>query len=498
MKIKYLFLLGAGLAFNSSSYAQSQIFAQDAIRFSEFNYGSTSRIKGIGNAQTAIGGDLSSISGNPAGIGFFTRSELSFTPEFNNSKSNSLFFGSNKSDTRSSGNLNNASVVFHSRINTPKGADKSKGWLSFNFGASFNRTNNFYQNVYYAGRNGSSSITDYYALLANNSNNIINNRVQLPGGTLENAAYNQYLIDSVGKEPNGRFAYFDSNVGTGVDQSRIVQTTGGQSEFNLAFGANYSNKFYLGASLGITSLRYNSISTFTENGQELYNYNTTFSSDYNRDQTTKGNGINLKAGFIYKPDDFVRIGATVSTPTWYSIDDNTFEGIATAYRNSDTYKEDGTNYESSYNLRTPWKVSGGLAFFIKQFGFISGDIDYVDYTSTHLSGYDGSQNDNEYIRTLYKSAVNARVGAEARVAGSFFLRGGYGFQGSPRKDIMSNTKTASGGLGYRFGNYYLDATYTHITRSTTDVAYAVDGLPVPTANLKNKYDNVFLTLGIRF
>ena len=502
-------MVGAFSVLTQSTFAQtaSQIFAQDAIRFSEGQPGSTARIKGIGNAGTAIGGDLSSISFNPAGIGFFTKSELSITPEFNNNKSNSVFFGSPSSATNNSGNLNHAAAVFYTPLNTRPGADKTKGWLSLNFGASFNRTNNFYQDIRYAGQNNVSSISDYYALLANNSNNIVGNRLQLPGGTLEGVAYNQYLIDSVGKAPNGQYAFFDSNVATGVNQSRITRTSGGQSELNLALGANYSNKLYIGASLALTSLRYNSTSTFNESGTELYNFNTNFSSDYNRNQVTDGNGFNLKAGFIYRPDNFVRFGATITSPTWYTINDVTFEGIATTFRGQQPLAEDGTSYETNYKLRTPWKASGGLAFFFNKYGFISGDVDYVDYKSTHLSGYNGSEDDNQYIKNLYRSTVNARVGAEIRVVDNFAIRGGYGFQGSPlkkddtnesTKDVNLNTRTISGGLGYRVNNYSLDLTYQRISRGSTDLAYAVNNLPLPVAQLKNVYNNVFLTLGVRF
>src|ERR1700761_806695 len=130
MKTKYLLSVIAIVAITKTTYAQ---YAQDALRFSTFQPGSTSRIKALGNAGTAVGGDLSSIGNNPAGLGFFTHSELSITPEFNASKTNATYFGQASQATQNQLNLNNASVVFYSRLNN-NNADKTKGWLSLNFG----------------------------------------------------------------------------------------------------------------------------------------------------------------------------------------------------------------------------------------------------------------------------------------------------------------------------------------------------------------------------
>lgn len=67
MRTKYILTVAAIVAVTKSGFAQ---YSADALKFSQFQTGSTSRIKAIGNAGTAIGGDLSNISGNPAGLGF--------------------------------------------------------------------------------------------------------------------------------------------------------------------------------------------------------------------------------------------------------------------------------------------------------------------------------------------------------------------------------------------------------------------------------------------
>lgn len=508
MNLKYALTGVAIVAASQVSYAQ---YSSDAFRFSQTQNGATSRIKAIGGATTAVGGDLSSVSGNPAGIGFFTRSELSVTPEFNNSQVNSNYFGQNNYSGNNKVNLNNASVVFYNQLSTARGKDKTTGWLSFNLGASYNRTNNFYQNTYYAGRNPNGSISDYYAQEANRE--VANYGNFLPtDNTLQAFAYRQSLIDNYGSQTN---PLFRSNVTSAANQSRNTITTGGQSELSLAGGANYSNKLYIGFGIGITSLRYNKTSTFNEAGTAsiLTNANPTpvssnYNSQYYQDQITTGTGFNAKVGFIYKPVEAVRIGATFTTPTYMTISDSYLEGLQTQYAQTSVVSN-GTNpgdYDLTYNLRTPQKVSGGVAVFIGKYGFISGDVEYVDYKGMRVTGnydpniYDKSA-DNTDLSTLYKSTVNARVGAEAKLE-NFFLRGGYNYQGNPQVGISGPTKTSSAGIGYRFGKYYVDATYQYITRNTTAYPYQFDArystAVSPSANLKNTYNNAFLTLGMRF
>ncbi|WP_184549536.1 OmpP1/FadL family transporter [Mucilaginibacter sp. FT3.2] len=495
MKIKYLLTVIAIVAITKSSFAQ---YSQDAIRFSTFQTGSTSRIKAIGNAGTAIGGDLSSISGNPAGLGFFTHSELSITPEFNGSKVNSTYQGQFGTDSKSNLNFNNASVVIYQQLSTPRGRDKTKGWLSINYGAAYSRTNNFYENITYGGANKTSSISDYY-------NNLAKDQVKQYGSVnpdgLDGWAYDHYLIDNFGDAANP--ASYSSTVNVPVNQINNTIRTGGQSEVNLAFGANYSNKLYIGLSVSLSDIRYNSYNSFGETGTTVpVNGSSTdagFNSSFVQDQITKGSGGNVKLGVIYKPVNAVRLGLTVTSPTFYSIDDSYIESLHTQFQNGNSYNNQSQDYQLSYNMRTPFKLTGGAAIFIGKYGFISGDVDYIDYTTTHISSNDSytADFDNGNIKALYRATVNAHVGAEARLNSMFYLRGGYGIQGSPLKQNGSDIKTVTGGIGVRFGSYYIDATYAHLSSNQTVYPYEIAAAS-PAADLKKTNNNAFLTLGYTF
>ncbi|QKJ29298.1 hypothetical protein HQ865_05855 [Mucilaginibacter mali] len=498
MKPKYL--LTAALIVGAARMGFAQ-YSQDAIRYSTFQTGSTSRIKAIGNAGTAIGGDLSSIGGNPAGIGFFTRSEFSFTPEFDGSKVKATYQGQESNTSKSSINFNNVAAVFYSRLNTPKGADKTKGWLSLNFGISYNRTNNYYEDINYGGTNKTNSVTDYFAKDANSNG--------LASGSLGDWAYQQNLIDSyaAGTGSTYKSNATASNINpNGFAQQSSAIRTGGQSELSLSMGANYSNQFYAGFGIGITNLRYNTNTTFTESGiasvitavgPPIVTANQPYTTTYSQDQQTKGTGFNLKAGFIFKPTDMLRLGAVITTPTWYNIDDNYNENLRTKLNNNNAPQGGPANYPFSYKLSTPFRAAGGMAIFFKQYGFITGDVEYVDYSSASLSGDYSSSGDNNDIKTLYQSAVNAHFGAEARLSSSVFLRGGYGIQGTPLKNNGSNINTTSGGIGYRNSDYYIDFTYSHITGNQNVFPYEI-GTGSPSALLNKTNDNVYVTVGFRF
>ncbi|WP_231424168.1 OmpP1/FadL family transporter [Pedobacter sp. Leaf250] len=512
MKLRSI-LIVAGIVFASNSlYAQ---YTSDVLRFSQPEQGSTSRFKGLGNAQTSLGGDISSLSSNPAGLGFFTKSEFNFTPEFNNFKVGSSYLNNGIDDKKSRVGLNQIGAVFYSPVNKVKGSNLNDGWVSVNFGIGYNKTNNFNTNITYGGANPTSSMADYFADLATTygMGDPANNSSALAPGSLESMAYKNFLIEY---DPSGYFPTTNVN----NNQTNIINRSGSQSEVNLGMAGNYGNKLYLGISIGLANVNYTSDRVYTESGtnrsftgQDPVFTGGTYSFAYNSLQQTKGNGINAKLGLIYKPVNELRLGLSFITPTWYSMTDRFSENLSTKFKraNGTTIPEYTNNletYDSEYSLRTPYRVNGGASYIIGNSGLISADVEYVDYSSIHFSSNFANEetNTNRDIASLYKGNFNYRVGAEFKVVDNFMVRGGFNYSGSPYKNIDLNTKAYSGGLGYRFDNYYLDVTYRHTTFDSTSSPYTISSdYPDfnftgegPTANLKNSADNVFLTFGVRF
>ena len=494
MKFRILLSLAAIVAATGELHAQ---YSADALRFSQSQAGSTARFKAIG-AQTGVGGDLSSIGSNPAGIGLFTRSEFSITPEFNSYSADAQYLGQQTIGKKDQISLAHAAVVWNATLSKPQGAKLDEGWISFNYGLGYNRTKAFGNNISYSGTNSQNSAADYYAESASDQ---YGSPSTLPSGSLERMAYDNYLI---GYDPTG---YYFPETDVNNVQSQNDIRSGSQSEFNFTFGANYSNQFYIGASIGLASINYNSNAEYTEKG-----FNVTENNDYElsfrQNQITRGSGVNAKLGAIYRPTANIRFGATVETPTWFSIDDSYTEVLDTKYgknRVDSQFLNSSETYDFTYKLRTPLKLSGGIGVFFNNDGFISADLDYVDYSTINFSTADNANSvviaeNNRDVMNNYKSAVNYRIGAEYKID-KVMLRAGYGVQGNPYKDLDNNefkTSTYSGGLGYRINNYYIDLTYQNVAYNSDLKPYTLNSGTGPVASLKNTRNNVFLTIGSRF
>lgn len=501
---KILLSLAAIVAANANIYAQS--FAPDALKFSQTNFGSTARFKGMAGAQIGVGGDMSSLGANPAGLGLFTQSEFSLTPEFNNMTGSANFLNQNTKSSKDGINLNNLGVVLYSPTFRAQGQDTQKGLISSVFGFGYARNNDFSANFSYAGVNGRNSIADSFAEQATSYNAAPD---QLPSGSLARMAYDGYLI---GEYSDAQGRYYAGEAAVNNTQRKTEMRSGSTSELTAAGAINISNQFYIGGSIGLVNIRYVNDSQFTESG-----FNTTENSNYsllmNQNQETTGSGINGRLGLIFRPVSNFRIGATFQTPTWLIIEDNTTISLNTTIAtgvNAGNYNATPEPYPFRYKLRTPYKGSLGASYVIGGRALISADVDYTDYSTIRFSN-DVNSNDpnrildeNNNVRNNYKDAVNYRLGAEFKIDNSFSLRGGYGLNGSAINIDNSsyyNTSIYTGGLGYRVDNYFLDVAYQHMKTNTDLAPYELGSAldpQEPVAKIKTARNNVFLTFGLRF
>ena len=496
-------LLLATVASTGATYAQ---YYGDALRFSQTGYGSSARFKGLGGAQISLGGDISSLGGNPAGLGMFTRSEFSITPEFNGSSANARYLGTSTKENKNQLNLNQAGIVWYNPIVKPKGADLNKGAVSVVWGLGYNRNNDFSSNFSYGGKNPNNSIADYYSEIANG---------QMPNqfstGSLEKMAYDNFLIDELASNNT----VYQPATSLNNDQRKYETKSGSTSELNFSGALNISNQFYLGASIGLVNMRYTNNAEYLESGtnistnpqNDMIGKNYTLS--YRQNQVTDGSGINGRLGLIFKPTNAVRVGATFQTPTWVHMQDSYSEVLDTRYTGGGTntsFTNADQTYAFEYNLRTPYKGSLGASIILGGSALLTADVDYVDYssikfsTSSNYRDYTTINQNNDDVKRLYTNAVNFRVGGEYKID-QISLRAGYGINGSPMKDDDDNkfdTKFYSAGLGYRVNNYYVDLAYQRVESNYTTSPYTLSDLSEPTADIKIARNNVFLTFGYRF
>lgn len=505
-----LFLSGA-------LYTQAQ-YLDDGLRFSRTDLGASARFKAMGGAQTSLGGDLSSIAGNPAGLGFYNNSDASFTLDFQNDLNRTSYFGSKIDKNKNNLGFEQAAVLFHMPVHKRPGQHPQTGWLNFNVGLAYNKTQNFNTSIDFTGENDISSFTDMLAdesAFANNSypNSDYNNLYDEWG-------YDSYLVDH-----NGTFFYPTTSENEKNRQNNLETRFGNQYETNISFGANYGNQFYIGASVGIASFHYESKRTFTEigymkNATEFYavNPNSEFLVTGNQannyvgqaydlalttDQITDGSGINATLGIIFLPHRMWRIGISATTPTWYQVRDDYrmfFDSwMVDAANDNELYnyqspdKDGVSNYYNEYDLRTPYRINAGIAALFEE-GLVSADIEFVDYASIRIN--QDSYTDD--VKANFKGAMNFRLGGEYKLDPQFLIRAGYNYQSSPYKDLESTRQLATAGLGYRINNVYVDFTYLNQLQKQEYLPYSSYTNPTEVAKIDNQRNSVMLTLGVKF
>jgi hypothetical protein len=510
------------LGWNGAVFAQSEA---DALRYTRLGISGSARIQGIGGAQAALGADISTLAVNPAGLGLFRRSEVSGSVGISafNSKAgilnDQLNSGPTATSDRTTLNIPQAGFVLSNRKDDSEGGD----WRGITIGLSYSRLNNFNQQLNYSNTAvPPNSIVDYFSELAN-SNGRTEQSLDNEFGdflSLEGLAYGTYLInfrDNFGKvttDAQPLWSFGD------IPQQEEILRRGSQNQIDFGIGTSYKDKIYLGASVGIVTSRFTQERTFKESGEYEARYNdkglpnliATYKLNLRDEFTSEGAGINLKVGAIFRPVDIVRLGVSIQTPTAYNFSEiyqRTLSAttINTSTERYETFTESEIPGEFSYNLLTPFRATGGAAVFLNKYGFITADVEYVNYPGMRFSENDefGSTGDyfsviNRNIETTYRSAFNYKIGAEGRYD-IFRFRAGYVLSGSPYKnpgfDGKINTYTL--GAGIRLQNFYVDAAYTASDNINSRYSpYTLSNGNAPLVNITDNLTNVVFTVGYNF
>jgi len=484
----------------AASFAQDEY---DALRFSQTYQQGTARSAAMGGAFGALGGDLSCLSTNPAGIAIYKKGEMTITPLVSNlSSETTAMDGSIGNDDRFSFKIANFGVV------SAKYDDNSNGFKGFAWGISYNRLMDFNGNERFFSRTNTSSILDAWR---DNAEGIYHDELDQ---FREYAGYDTYLLND--DNPNSYNTPYDKgwrNIGSGTnkraEQKRTLTNKGGINVWDFAISGNYNDKVYFGASLGIQTIRFKSTSIYSEDDRnnivpfENFDYKTCIEDD--------GTGVNLKAGVIVKPVNFLRFGAAIHTPTWYSINDKYYTTCEARY---DIELEDGkTKFgnesdKNSFNfkLNTPFKGILSAAFVVPNIGLLSLEYEYVDYTKIKYVAEDfdseSFDDQNQAIKEKFQKTQNVRLGAEVKLTPNIALRGGYAIYGNPCKEWQNDIQrqVASLGIGIGDQNYFVDLTATyHIYNNKNQMLYCSnDKQYVQTFNLDNRYLYILATVGLRF
>ncbi|MFM2268686.1 MAG: hypothetical protein RL757_2127 [Bacteroidota bacterium] len=482
-----------GLTLSAAQVAEAQT-ASDALRMSSQVSLGTARSMGLNGSMGALGGDFSTLSSNPAGLGVYRKGEFSLSPSFLTMRNESSF----KTALPVTAGEDFANKWgFNLGLVATSEPRRSRNWTTVNFGLGVNRVANFSQRFSFNGLSYG-SITNRWSQEAN-----INKFDQF-GSQL---AYETYAIfeDSLtGLYKND----FTSTPNAITQRDETVSIGGGISEVAVSVAGNYRDKLMVGATLGIPIVNYSEEHRYHEsdpNGQVPYFEDL----KYNYTANTSGVGANLKLGLIYRPIHYVRFGLALHTPTIYSLRDSFSADMSYQIKKKSggfaTYDAASPSGIYEYSFATPWRAMGSVAIVAGKYGFVNADVEYTDYTQPRFF-YDGADNDaqqsvNSEIKSKYKAALSTRLGGELAI-GEFRLRAGIGYRTSPLQAIDQTTLSYSFGIGIRGRKTYIDLGYRNATNSLPS-EYSPYTLPVgnggvPKIDVTSTGQQVMLTIGFRF
>lgn len=469
-------------------YAQT---AYDALLFSENNYEGTARTMAMGNAFTALGGDLGSIGINPAGSAVAGYSQITLTPSLTFSASTTQGVS-----PYSDGHLPYFERQMKSRI-TDFGmpnigftvnydTNRSSGIRNFTFGFVVNKTAGWNEDVYAAGTNSTTSFMGSMAYDATISG--------LTGTDLGAAAafdrmpwkpvvgYQSGMISTFGGYDDqfvgaSQVIYDNGDVTLGgpLNQSYGRRVDGGKYDYLINMGANISDFIYIGANLGISSLDYTYNEYFKETAVDPSDFEIALSGGetiyfdemrYKYAYSASGTGYYGKIGVIVTPGGGFRIGAAIQTPTINTITEEWQQSGETSYTDGKYDASSSSPYgRGSYRMVSPSRVNLGIAYALGQLGVISADYEVSDYSQMRYksSDYDRDyfESVNEEIMENFRASHMLRLGLEAKPLPELAVRAGYSMATSPERcfecssDIPAiRNQNVSFGLGYSSKNSF--------------------------------------------
>ncbi len=499
---------------------------EDVLNLTWYPKGGTARAQGFGGAMNAMGGDLTTLFANPAGLGFYKTNEFTFSPSLYTLNGKADYRGSNaNADPLSKFTVNTTGIILSNQSGYSR-------WTSKVVGIGVSRTADFNSTTFYNGQNNYSTFSEG---MANEFFDFyVNQRQQNPSLTNEEIidealssnsvslrtrmGLYSYLIDVVDDGTNSTVISRAEEAGNLI-QSNMFETGGGITEISIGYGLNMDDRIYIGGSIGAPILNYTRTGIYREEnaagpGNGEFNY-----SELRESFTAKGMGINAKLGLIFKPVKNLRVGATVHTPTAYGMKEQSSLFMRTdindggqPYSVSSRIFTDDIDPVYNYDFTTPWKFGFGMSYMIsesaditRQRGFISADIEFLNYEKTKFKSFD--QYDESYfnelnavVRDMYRNVMNFRVGGEMKFT-DFLARVGYGYYGNPyaEAELKGNIQNISGGLGYRNRGLFADIAYVHSIRTNVHFPYRVEAPRANTfAETKNTAGNIILTVGIKF
>lgn len=405
------------LAFSVAAFAQT---ADDACQFSQTYYQGTAKAMGMGNALGAVGGDMTSVCINPAGMGIYRSNEFTASANLQYDYRLSSYYGTDNGTGKMRLSIPNLGWV------STKQRSNYRPLRFTQFGIGLTRTNDFNIHSFAKGLNPSSSKIDNYLARIDGYSQF----------DLQDAfpydIYPAWATRLITLAHDDAGYYYGSPVPQGnIWQEQENSFKGRSEEWSFTGSGNYYDRLFIGASANLAHIKRVGYREFKEVHPDGIDSETGFNEwSFGEDLSSTGWGINAKVGFIFHATPWLRIGGAFHTPTYYGFDETwQTETESEIYYDKKKYISQESHYE--YTFISPLKCVGSIVFIIGQQGMVSMDAEYTDYGAARFKANDYDYTPtNEDIKSNYGKTLNLRIGSEWSL-GSSYLRLGAAYYGSP-------------------------------------------------------------------
>lgn len=549
---KRMILVAFAAGLSATAMAQT---VYDGVDVASKDLSGTARFVGMGGALGALGGDISTIGTNPAGIGIYRSNDLMLSVDYSLSGTESAFRNNKYSMSKARWNFDNMGFVYSTKV----GDRTSLRYVNFAF--NYQKVKSFVRSMSAEADLGKDSQTFLMAGMSDGigpdlwkKNPFDHNDI----GWLSALGYEGGLIDPGITTKRTDFPYKENGVQLtnengeplyldygnyvsvlGHDDTSYMREfksrkTGGvhNYDFNVAF--NFNERFFLGFTLGISDVDYNKYTLYDEDFRTaagVSNHTGYILESFNK---LTGVGVDFKAGAIVRPfeDSPFRIGLALHTPTFYQMtwatsarlvsdlvrDNKPHQTVVDSY----DYLNDA-DLKFEYQMHTPWTYNVSMGYTVGNQLALGAEYEYKDYSTIKFK-YSDSVNmnfqTNEAKNLCLKGVHALRLGAEYKVIPQFALRAGYNYISSafkngaikalPNESIntdtdFTNLKSMNNytlGIGYRGKAFYADLTYKYSVQKGEFYPFAYkDGDAYYTPEVTKVTDTrsqVLVTLGMRF
>ena len=532
MKKKLVIMALAVLALGGAN-AQT---VYDAAKIAGRELNGTARFVGMGGAMSALGGDISTIRTNPAGIGIYRSNDLMTTFGYSLTSTESNYEGNKFNMDKARWTFDNLGFVLSTKFGN------RTNLRYFNVGFNYQKRNSFYKNMTMQGLLGTfeGQYVSQVRYMAQQATDVQSNLYHSEIPAVDMGSADAYYNNDVGwlgamgfqgwlineftssEGPNS----YSPVIPNEVEGSFLSRERGGINEYDFNMAFNINDRFYLGVTVGAYDVDYSKYSLYDEDygTGEGYALNS-----YNR---IHGTGIDLKLGAIVRPFEYspLRIGLAVHTPTFYKLTYTTgallqadvfFDGKPETDRVTvDTYeKMGGRDMEREFDLVTPWLVNASVGYTVGNNLALDAEYEYENYSNMKFKYPDNGSEmawETAEVGMNLKAVHTFKVGMEYKPVSAFSIRAGYNFSSAafkkeaikalPANSINTDTdfantqdmNTFAVGIGYRGSRVYADLAYKYHTYQSKFYPFVDDLGALQATKVTNDRSQALLTLGIRF